>query len=82
MYCPSQLRNKMAFGITRRLPRVSFRTERPFIAGTMITFGLITYLHHSLYSKRTISLQKHYFLIHNFIRVVKSTGKFQAAFHR
>lgn len=30
-------------------PKVSFRTERPFIFATAVTFGLITWLHHSIY---------------------------------
>lgn len=32
-----------------RFPRVSFKTERPFIIGSAVTFGLITWLHNKLY---------------------------------
>lgn len=40
------------FGALRaRYPRVSFKTERPFIAGALITYGVVTWLHHSVYSK-------------------------------
>lgn len=39
----------------KRFPRVSYRTESPLIVGAAITFGLITYLHHSAYSKSTPS---------------------------
>lgn len=37
----------------KRFPRVSYRTEVPFMVGGAITFGLITWLHYSSYSKRT-----------------------------
>lgn len=39
----------------KRFPKVSYRTEVPFIIGGATVFGLITWLHHSSYSKRTIS---------------------------
>lgn len=35
----------------KRFPRVSYRTEVPFIVGGAITFGLITWLHYSSYSQ-------------------------------
>lgn len=30
-------------------PKVSFRTERPFLFAAVITLGLVVYLHHSAY---------------------------------
>lgn len=45
----------MFFG-PKRFP-VNFRTERPFIIGFGITFGLITYLHHRLYKDRTFCFE-------------------------
>lgn len=42
------------FGLgASRFPRVSFRTERPFMYGALATFGLITWLHHSVYKNGT-----------------------------
>lgn len=42
---------------TSRFPRVSFKTERPFIIGTVVTFGLITWLHNKLYRNGKKSLR-------------------------
>lgn len=42
------------FGLGKsRFPKVSFKTERPFMVGTAITFGLVTWLHYSIYKDGT-----------------------------
>lgn len=38
------------------MPRVSFKTERPFIIGAMVVYALIWKLHYDYYTPRTPSL--------------------------
>lgn len=38
------------------MPRVSFKTERPFIIGAIVTYALIWKLHNSYYTPSTIDV--------------------------
>lgn len=66
-----------------RFPRVSFKTERPFIIGTVVTFGLITWLHNKIYQdgKTGLELLLVDHLLINGVYVVKPTGMVKSFLH-